>query len=54
MLWTLYDGLVHNRRDAWAYIAVSGVRELGSDDFRDEIRDIVAELYPHMAIHEGS
>lgn len=44
------DRVLHNVAHRWAYISLGGARALGTDGHLDEIRDLVAALYPHMAI----
>lgn len=44
------DRVLHNVAHRWAYISVGGSREIGSDDYLQEIREVVAELYPSMAL----
>jgi hypothetical protein len=48
MFWMAADRVIHNKSHRWAYIAVSGNRDLESDSYRDEIAEFVAAAYPQM------
>jgi hypothetical protein len=50
MFWLAWDRVVHSVAHKWAYIAVSGEREEGSDAYKQEITDFVQKLYPHLLI----
>ncbi len=52
MFWMAADRVMRNVSHRWAYISVNGQRNLESDDHQDEIRQIVAELYPSMAVEK--
>jgi hypothetical protein len=52
MFWMAADRVMRNVSHRWAYISVSGQRDLQTDDHQDEIRQIVAELYPSMAVEK--
>jgi hypothetical protein len=50
MLWMATDRVFHNLAHRWAYIAVSGSREAGSDAYREEIAGFIHGLYPRMLV----
>lgn len=49
MIWMSTDRIFHNVAHRWAYIAVTGLRDEGSADYLDEIREFVGGLYPSIA-----
>ncbi len=53
MFWMAADRVMRNVAHRWAYISVSGQRDLQTRDHEDEIKQIVSELYPHMTIKES-
>jgi len=53
MFWMAADRVMRNVSHRWAYISVNGQRDLKTNDHEDEIRQIVAELYPSMAVEES-
>ncbi len=48
MFWLAWDRVVRSTANRWAYISFSGEREEGDDSYKDEIIDIVREVYPHL------
>ena len=50
MFWLAWDRVVHSVAHRWAYIAVSGDREEGSDAYEEEIKEFVRNLYPHLLL----
>lgn len=36
----------------WAYVSVSGVRELGSDSYQEQLRSFVHDFYPAIVLSE--
>jgi hypothetical protein len=52
MLWLAWDRVVHSVGNKWAYIAVSGEREEGSDAYKQRLTDFVQKLYPHLLINQ--
>ena len=50
MFWMAADRVLRNVSHRWAYVSVGGVRDLHSDDYREEIKTVVSRLYPHMAL----
>jgi len=53
MIWMATDRIFHNVSHRWAYIAVTGVRQAGSDDYKKEIQSFVHDLYPQMIPDNG-
>ena len=51
MIWMAMDKVVFNRTHRWAYIAVSGMREDGSEEYRNEISSFVHDLYPQITLN---
>jgi hypothetical protein len=52
MFWLAWDRVVHSVAHRWAYIAVSGRREMDSDSYKQEITEFVQELYPHLLVEQ--
>jgi len=52
MLWLAWDRVVHSIGNKWAYIAIAGEREEGSDTYKQEIIDFVQKLYPDLLIDQ--
>ncbi len=52
MWWMASDRIFHNRAHRWAYIAVTGNRDLKSEAYREEASDFIRDLYPLMSIKE--
>lgn len=52
MLWLAWDRVAHSISHKWAYIAISGEREEGSDAYKKQIADFVQKLYPHLLINK--
>lgn len=50
MMWMATDRIFHSLSHRWAYIAVTGIRTPDSDEYREQLRDFVRQLYPLMAI----
>jgi hypothetical protein len=50
MFWLAWDRIVHSVSHQWAYVAVSGVRSHGSDDYLDTLRDLVSELHGQIVL----
>lgn len=51
MVWMATDRVFHNVSHRWAYIAISGLREVGSRSYEDELKDFVAGFYPQIALN---
>ena len=47
------DRVLRNVAHRWAYVSASGIREIGSSDYEDEIREVISALYPHMKLGES-
>lgn len=45
-----FDRIFRNVAHRWAYISVDGIREIGSEDYHDEIRTFISDLYPAIKI----
>lgn len=54
MLWMATDRIFHNRAHRWAYIAVSGQRDPGNNQYEEEAREFIRDLYPQMAIRHSA
>ena len=52
MLWMATDRVLHNIAHRWAYISVASSRVEGSDDYLDQARDFIHDLYPQMLTDE--
>jgi hypothetical protein len=50
MIWMATDRIFHNVSHRWAYISVNGLRQAGSDEYLEQIKTFVHDLYPEMAI----
>jgi hypothetical protein len=50
MLWMATDRILYSRAHRWAYIAVTGTRKIGSEDYRKEAAGFIHDLYPEMSI----
>jgi hypothetical protein len=50
MIWMAYDRIFRNVAHRWAYISVSGVRDLDSREHYEIVQEFVHDLYPQMAI----
>ncbi len=50
MAWMATDRIFHNIAHRWAYIAVSGSRDLDSDAYTQQVNEIVKDLYPQMRL----
>ncbi len=53
MLLMASDRVLHNIAHRWAYISVAGTRQIGSDDYQEQVREFVADFYPHVAIGQS-
>lgn len=53
MIWMATDRIFHNVSHRWAYIAVSGARLPASEEYKDQIRAFVRDLYPQMVRESG-
>ncbi len=51
MVWMATDRVFHNVSHRWAYIALSGSRDKGSDSYKDELQSFVHDLYPQMTLN---
>jgi hypothetical protein len=52
MLWLAWDRVAHSISHKWAYIAIAGEREEGSDAYKQEVIRFVQKLYPHLLINQ--
>ncbi len=50
MFWMAADRIFVNKAHRWSYIAVSGSRDLESDEYLDEIKSFVAGMYPDIIV----
>lgn len=50
MFWMASDRIIRNVSHRWAYIAVSGLREVGSDSYEAELKEFVGNFYPQIAL----
>ena len=50
MIWMASDRILRNVSHRWAYVAVSGVREPGSNQYESELREFVAGFYPQITL----
>ena len=50
MFWLAWDRVVHSVAHKWAYVAVSGRREEGSDQYRNLLLDFLPELHKAIVI----
>lgn len=48
MVWMATDRIFHNVSHRWAYIGVSGGRQLESDDYKQQLQAFVKDFYPHI------
>ena len=48
MFWMAYDRIVHGVNHRWAYVAVTGPRDPGSDAHLQVLADFVARLHPQI------
>jgi hypothetical protein len=49
MVWMATDRIFRNVAHRWAYIAISGGREAGTDRHLEELEAFVAGLYPAVS-----
>ncbi|MCF7849398.1 MAG: EpsI family protein [Kiritimatiellales bacterium] len=54
MFWLGWDRVFRSVAHKWAYIAVSGIREEGNDEYDAEIADFVEKLYPHLLVENDN
>ncbi len=52
MFWLAWDRVVNSVANRWAYIAVSGVREIENDNFEDDVIRFVQQVYPEILTDE--
>ena len=50
MMWMASDRILHNVSHRWAYIAVSGARDLKTDAHREQATELIRGLYPQIAL----
>lgn len=50
MFWLAWDRIFNSIAHRWAYIAVAGDREEGSDAYQEEIIDFVQRLHPQLLL----
>jgi hypothetical protein len=50
MLWMASDRILRNVSHRWAYIAVSGLRDPGSESYKAELLEFVQAFYPQIAL----
>lgn len=50
MFWLAWDRIVHSVSHQWAYVAVSGSRTAGSDDYLQTLRNLVSELHGRIVL----
>ena len=50
MIWMASDRIFHNVSHRWAYVAVSGPRESGSEEYIQEMEFFLKDLYPQMLL----
>ena len=48
MFWLAWDRVVNSTANRWAYIAVSGKREIDDNSFEDDIISFVQQVYPNI------
>ena len=47
------DRITRNVAHRWAYIAIEGPRETDSDAYKQQVQEIIAQLYPYISIRES-
>jgi hypothetical protein len=52
--WMAADRIFANKSHRWSYIAISGHRALDNNDYRAEIKDFVAGMYPQIILEESA
>lgn len=50
MFWLAWDRIVHSVAHRWAYIAIAGRREAGSDKFQQQVKDFAGLLQPEIKL----
>ncbi len=51
MFWIAWDRVFHSIAHQWAYIAVSGERDIEQPElYKEQITDFVQKLYPHLLL----
>lgn len=53
MFWLAWDRVFRSQAHKWAYIAVSGTREEGSDTYEQTVQEFVSLLYPALKLKKG-
>ena len=53
MFWLAWDRVVHSVAHKWAYVAVSGRREEGSDQYRNLLLGFLSELHKAIVIESA-
>ncbi len=48
MAWMAYDRLLKSTSSRWAYISISGSRQVDNNDHLDQLSDFVRSLYPFL------
>lgn len=54
MFWVAWDRIFHNLAHKWAYIAVSGERQEGTETYREPLTEFIQKLYPHLLLSTES
>lgn len=54
MFWLAWDRVVHSVAHKWAYVAVSGRREPGSEKYRDMLADFLPDLHRAIVLADGA
>lgn len=54
MMWMATDRIFHNVAHRWAYIAVSGNRDLKTSDHEVQAAEVIRDLYPQIALGQPS
>ena len=52
MFWMGYDRFVRNVSHRWAYISVSGLRPPDSEEYYEQIKGFVGQMYPRLVIDQ--
>ena len=53
MIWMTSDRILHNVSHRWAYVAINGTRQEGSEEYLDDLRAFLRDLYPQMVLEKG-
>ncbi len=52
MFWQAWDRIFRNTAHRWAYVAVSGHTEKGSDAYRKDLQTLIAQLEPQLVLYK--